>query len=82
MWVDEITSDLVCIPKFLNKHLYDGCITLIFIFPRMNRTLVVNVEETLDADENTEVQVEDGIKLKEIIIILFIMGIWLYSLYR
>ena len=48
----------------------------------MNRTMVVNVtvEETLDADENTKVK--DGIKMKEIIILVFIMGIWLYSLYR
>ena len=48
----------------------------------MNRTMVVNVtvDETLDSDENTKV--EDGIKMKEIIILVFIMGIWFYSLYR
>ena len=41
----------------------------------------VAVEKKEDGDEISEDE-KEGMKLKEMIVITFIMGIWFYSLYR
>ena len=41
----------------------------------------VAVENREDADEVSEEE-KEGMKLKDMIVIAFIMGIWFYSLYR
>ena len=41
----------------------------------------VAVENRDDGDEVSEDE-KEGMKLKDIIVIAFIMGIWFYSLYR
>ena len=50
---------------------------------RVNMPLLVNVtvEDRKDDDKGEEEEI-DGIQMKDIIVIVFIMGIWFYSLYR
>ena len=40
------------------------------------------IEETQEDYDDLKVEIEDEVKMKEIVIIVFIMGIWFYSLYR
>ena len=40
------------------------------------------LEDKLVEDDNLEEQFGDKVKIKEIVVIVFIMGIWFYSLYR
>ena len=46
--------------------------------PRTNFTR----EGALEDEDDPKVEIEDEVKMKEIVIIIFIMGIWFYSLYR
>ena len=49
--------------------------------------MLVNVtvegdEDDDDMDDDDVMEENDGLKVKEIIVIAFIIGIWFYSLYR